>query len=154
MIICSFEPRADDVSWSSDWRPENADLNSSDFCLKYFKADLRLVVHGVDLSVRLLGEPVVDIALMLDYARRELETRSNVRVEASLTQHVYSFSREAKTVSLTTDWPPARAKLTWSELCQLTDRAKSEAFKLITTAHPELRDNAWLRDVVGPPRTV
>lgn len=151
MITFSFEPRADDYSWSLDWRPERPNLTSSDFCLKYFKADLRLIVHGVDLSVRLLGEPVVDIALMLDYALRALETGSNVAVEASLTQHVYSFSRDATTVSLTTTWPPSRAELTWPELRRLTERAKSEAFRLITTTHPELRDNAWLREMVRPP---
>ncbi|MFJ7148342.1 hypothetical protein ACIQVT_09075 [Streptomyces sp. NPDC100445] len=149
MIGFSFEPRAEDDSWSSDWRPARPDLNSSDFCLKYFKADLRLVVHGVDLSVRLLGEPVVDIALMLEYARNELETVGDITVEASLTQHAYSFRREGTTVTLTTQWPPARAELTWSELQWLTDRAKAEAYRLITAAHPELRENAWLRETVG-----
>ncbi|MFB0618172.1 hypothetical protein [Streptomyces sp. AGS-58] len=151
MIDFSFEPRPDDDSWSSDWRPERPDLNSSDFCLKYFKADLRLVIHGVDLSVRLLGEPVVDIALMLEFAKNELETASDVTVEASLTQHAYCFRREGTTVTLATQWPPARAELTWSELQRLTDRAKAEAFRLITAAHPALRENAWLRETVGGP---
>ncbi|MET7451064.1 hypothetical protein ABZT03_04035 [Streptomyces sp. NPDC005574] len=103
--------------------------------------------------MRLLGEPVVDIALMLDHAKRELETRSDAAVESSLTQHAYSFSREGTAVSLATEWPLARAELTWFELQQLTDQAKAEAFRLITTAHPELRDNAWLRDTVGAPST-
>jgi hypothetical protein len=151
MIDFVFEPRADDASWSSDWQPAYPDLGPSDFSLKYFKADMRLVVHGVDLSVRLLGEPVVDIALMLDHATRELKSRSDVAVETSLTQHVYSFSREGTTVTLSTEWPLARVELTWDELCRLTERAKGEAVRLITTAHPELRDNAWLRDTVGAP---
>ena len=151
MITFSFEPRADDVSWSPDWRPESPDLNSSDFCLKYFKADLRLVVHGVDLSVRALGEPVVDLALMLQYATTELETKGDVAVEATLTQHVYSFSRGAEAVTLTTDYAPGAAELTWTELQDLTERAKAEAVRLITAAHPKLRDNAWLRQTVGTP---
>ncbi|MGW2743174.1 hypothetical protein [Streptomyces sp. NPDC001450] len=153
MIDFSFEPRADDESWSPHWRPQAPDLTASDFCLRYFKADLRLVVHGVDLGVRLLGEPVVDIALLLDHAVRELETRGDVAVEASLTQHVYSFRREATTVSLTTEWPPATAELTWEELRGLAERAKAEAVRLITTAHPELGGNAWLRETVGAPPT-
>lgn len=151
MITFSFEPRADDDSWSPGWRPEEPDLKASDFCLRYFKADLRLVVHGVDLSVRLLGEPVVDIALMLDHAARELESRRDVAVEASLTQHVYSFSRDGTAVTLITDWPQARAELSWDELRQLAERAKDEAVRLITTAHPELGGNAWLREAVGVP---
>ncbi|MFI6408567.1 hypothetical protein [Streptomyces sp. NPDC050548] len=149
MIDFAFEPHTDDDSWSPGWRPPVADLSASDFSLRYFKADLRLVVHGVDLGVRLLGEPVVDIALLLDHAVRELEAHTDVVVEASLTQHVYSFHREAGTVTLTTVWPPAKAELTWTELGQLTDRAKTEAYRLITTAHPELRANAWLRETVG-----
>ncbi|MFJ9720937.1 hypothetical protein ACIRPQ_34220 [Streptomyces sp. NPDC101213] len=44
---------------------------------------------------------------------------------------------------------PWVARLTWPELRQLTDRAKSGAFRLVTAAHPELRDNAWLRETVG-----
>ncbi|MEV5533445.1 hypothetical protein [Streptomyces prunicolor] len=151
MIDFAFEPRADDDSWSPDWRPPSVDLSASDFCLRYFKADLRLVVHGVDLGVRLLGEPVVDIALLLDYAVRELEAGADIAVEASLTQHVHSFHREAGTVTLTTEWPPATAELSWKELRGLTDRAKAEAFRLITTAHPELRAHAWLRETVGAP---
>jgi hypothetical protein len=151
MIDFAFEPRADDDSWSPDWRPPAADLSPSDFCLRYFKADLRLVVHGVDLGVRLLGEPVVDIALLLDHAVRELETHADVAVEASLTQHVHAFHREAGTVTLTTEWPPATAELTWAELRGLAERAKTEAVRLITTAHPELRADAWLREAVGAP---
>ncbi|WP_163010669.1 hypothetical protein [Streptomyces dangxiongensis] len=42
-----------------------------------------------------------------------------------------------------------RGTVLWPELQQLTDRAKAEAFRLITTAHPELRGNAWLRQTVG-----
>ncbi|WBO63790.1 hypothetical protein [Streptomyces camelliae] len=151
MIAFSFEPRADDGSWSPDWRPQEPELTASDFCLRYFKADLRLVVHGVDLSVRLRGEPVVDIALLLDHAARELETCGGIAVEASLTQHVYSFRREATTVTLTTEWPPATAELTWAELRGLAERAKAEAVRLITAAHPELGANAWLRETVGAP---
>lgn len=151
MIDFAFEPRADDDSWSPDWRPPSADLSASDFCLRYFKADLRLVVHGVDLGVRLLGEPVVDIALLLDYAVRELETSADIAVEASLTQHVYSFHREAGTVTLTTEWPPAKVELSWEELRGLVERAKAEAVRLITTAHPELRADTWLRETVGAP---
>lgn len=151
MIDFAFEPRADDDSWSPGWQPPTADLSASDFTLRYFKADLRLVVHGVDLGVGLLGEPVVDIALLWDYAVRELETVADIAVEASLTQHVYSFHREAGTVTLTTEWPPAKAELSWAELRALARRAKAEAVRLITTAHPELRANAWLRETVGAP---
>jgi hypothetical protein len=151
MIEFAFEPCADDDSWSPDWRPEDPDLKASDFCLSYFKADLRFVVHGVDLGVRLLGEPVVDIALMLDLARRELETGSAVTVEASLTQHSYSFSRADTTVTLTTDWPPATVELTWDELNELAEQAKSDAVRLIARAHPELGDHAWLRETLGAP---
>ncbi|MFG2778403.1 hypothetical protein ACGFY7_11240 [Streptomyces prunicolor] len=151
MIDFAFEPRADDDSWSPDWRPPAADLSPSDFCLRYFKADLRLVVHGVDLGVRLLGEPVVDIALLWDHAVRKLEAHADVAVEASLTQHVHSFHREASTVTLTTEWPPTAAELTWAELRGLAERAKAEAVRLITTAHPELRAHAWLRETVGAP---
>ncbi|WP_155060649.1 hypothetical protein [Streptomyces blattellae] len=151
MIAFSFEPRADDDSWSPDWRPEGPDLNGSDFCLSYFRADRRLVVHGVDLSVRLLGEPVVDFALMLHYATTMLETQSDIAVEASLTQYVYAFSRDGDSITLTTQWPPRVAQLTWPELRELTVRAKSEAVRLITAAHPELGGNAWLRETVGAP---
>jgi hypothetical protein len=73
-------------------------------------------------------------------------------VEASLTQHVYSFTREADNVTLTTTWPSgAVAQLTWPELQQLTETAKAEAVRLIVTAHPELRGNTWLRQTVGEP---
>nr|BFD88641.1 hypothetical protein StreXyl84_80420 [Streptomyces sp. Xyl84] len=154
MIVFAFEPRADDDSWSPDWLPDRPDLNSSDFCLAYFKADMQLIIHGVDLSVRLLGEPVVDLALMLDYATRELMHQNSVSVEASLTQHLYSFVRKEQSVTLTTTWPPGSvAQLTWSELQELTERAKGEAVRLITTAHPELRHNTWLRQTVGQPPT-
>ncbi|MFJ9709354.1 hypothetical protein [Streptomyces sp. NPDC101234] len=153
MITFAFEPRADDGSWSPDWRPPVADLNASDFCLRYFKADLRLVVHGVDLGVRLRGEPVADLALLPDLAVRELGTRADVEAEASLTQHVYSFHREGSTVTLTTEWPPATAVLTWEELGGLAERAKAEAVRLITAAHPELGDHTWLRETVGAPPT-
>ncbi|MFI6459673.1 hypothetical protein [Streptomyces sp. NPDC050538] len=67
------------------------------------------------------GLPVVDFALMLEFARRERETRSDIAVEASVSGHVF------------------------------TDRAKAEAFRLITTAHPDLRANTWLRETVGTP---
>ncbi|MFF8596327.1 hypothetical protein ACF061_33845 [Streptomyces sp. NPDC015220] len=78
--------------------------------------------------------------------------RSSIPVEASLTQHVYSFTREAAAVTLTTTWPPGTAaRLTWPELQELTDRVKSEAVRLITTTRPELRDNTWLRQTVGQP---
>ncbi|WP_405773067.1 hypothetical protein [Streptomyces sp. NBC_01538] len=159
MIAFAFEPRADDDSWSPDWRPENPDrpdppgLTGADFSLSYFRADVRLVVHGVDLSLSTRGLPVVDFALMLEYARRELETRSDIAVETSVTQHVFSLSRGTKAVTLTTTYAPHVAELTWAELRQLTDRAKAEAFTLITTAHPVLRDNAWLRETVGAPST-
>ncbi|MFC4504171.1 MULTISPECIES: hypothetical protein [Streptomyces] len=157
MITFTFEPRAEDPSWDPAWRaeksdrPEHPELTNSDFCLELFQADLRLVVHGVDLSVDLPGLPVVDLALMLQYATTTLETESAIAVEASLTQHVYAFSREGDSVTLTTEWPPAVAKLTWTELRELTARAKSEAVRLITTAHPELRDHEWLRETVGAP---
>ena len=152
MIDFSFEPRADDPAWSPGWQPERPELNSSDFCLRYFMADLRLIIHGTDLSVHLLGEPVVDLALMLDYATRTLEKQNEIAVEASLTQHVYSFTREADNVTLTTTWPSgAVAQLTWPELQQLTETAKAEAVRLIVTAHPELRGNTWLRQTVGEP---
>jgi hypothetical protein len=48
----------------------------------------------LDLSVRLPGLPVVDFALMLHYATTTLETQNDVATEASLTQHVYAFSRD------------------------------------------------------------
>ncbi|GGW47503.1 hypothetical protein CP966_25160 [Streptomyces galilaeus] len=155
MIAFAFEPRAEDVLWSPDRRPENLDRpehpepTGADFSLSYFRADVRLVVHGVDLSLCTPGLPVVDFALMLEYARRELETRSDIAVETSVTQHVFSLSRGTEAVTLTTNYAPGVAELTWPELWQLTDRAKAEAFRLITTAHPELRDNAWLRGTVG-----
>ncbi|MCX5526606.1 hypothetical protein OG342_27725 [Streptomyces bobili] len=155
MIAFAFEPRAEDVLWSPDRRPENLDrpehpeLTPADFSLSYFRADVRLVVHGVDLSLCTPGLPVVDFALMLEYARRELETRSDIAVETSVTQHVFSLSRGTEAVTLTTNYAPGVAELTWPELRQLTDRAKAEAFRLITTAHPKLRDNAWLRETVG-----
>ncbi|MEU5636642.1 hypothetical protein ACH47C_37050 [Streptomyces rishiriensis] len=155
MITFSFEPRAEDVFWSSDRRPEHPDrpehpeLTGADFSMSYFQADVRLVVHGVDLSLRTPGLPVVDFALMLEYARRELEARSGIAVETSVTKHVYSFSRGPEVVTLTTNYASAVAQLTWDELCHLTDLAKAEAFRLITTAHPELRDHAWLRETVG-----
>lgn len=152
MIDFAFEPRTDDDSWSPDWRPDHPNLNSSDFCLEYFKADRRLIIHGADLSVHLLGEPVVDFALMLDYATRELMHQNSVSVETSLTQRLYSFAREEESVTLTVSWPPGTvAQLTWPELQELTERAKGEAVRLITTAHPELRHNAWLRQTVGQP---
>ncbi|MFE3410904.1 hypothetical protein ACFXMT_22040 [Streptomyces mirabilis] len=151
MINFSFEPRPEDASWSPDWRSEKPELIGGDFCLELFQADVHLVVHGVDLSVRLPGLPVVDFALLLEYAWKALETQSDVAVETSLTQHVYSFSREAETVALTAEYPPRKTELSWTELRELTDRAKSEAVRLITTAHPELRDNAWLREKVGAP---
>ncbi|WP_158771700.1 hypothetical protein [Streptomyces sp. NRRL S-340] len=152
MIDFAFEPRQDDDSWSPDWHPDHPTLNGSDFCLQYFKADRRLIIHGADLSVRLLGEPVVDFALMLDYATRELMDQNSVSAEASLTQHLYSFLREEQVVTLTTTWPPGTvARLSWSELQELTERAKDEAVRLITTAHPELRHNTWLRQTVGQP---
>ncbi|NEA63829.1 hypothetical protein [Streptomyces sp. SID12488] len=155
MIAFAFEPRADDDSWAPDWPTEKSDwpecpgLTNSDFRLELFQADLRLVVHGVDLGVHLSGQPVVDFALMLHYATTMLETQSDIAVEASLTQHVYAFSRDGDSITLTTEWPPRVAQLTWPELRQLTDQAKAEAFRLITTAHPGLRDNAWLRETVG-----
>ncbi|MEU8587921.1 hypothetical protein AB0C59_13130 [Streptomyces sp. NPDC048664] len=151
MIEFSFEPRADDVSWSPRWRPGTTELNGSDFCLKYFKADRRLVIHGTDLSVRIAGEPVVDFALLLDYATRTLETSTEVTVEASLTQHKYSLRRDRDSVTLTTQWPQGRVSLSWDELRHLTEQAKSDAVRLITTAHPALRDNQWLRQTVGSP---
>jgi hypothetical protein len=157
MITFSFEPRAEDVFWSPDRRPENPDrpehpeLTGADFSMSYFQADVRLVVHGVDLSLRTPGLPVVDFALMLEYARRELETRSDIAVETSVTRHVFSLSRGPEAVTLTTNYAPGVVELTWAELRQLTDLAKAEAFRLITTAHPELRDNAWLRETVGAP---
>ncbi|MFF2466094.1 hypothetical protein [Streptomyces mirabilis] len=43
--------------------------------------------------------------------------------------------------------------MTWDEQRELTERAKGEAVRLITTAHPELCDNAWLRETVGTPPT-
>jgi hypothetical protein len=154
MIDLSFEPRTEDDSWSPAWRPEKPELTAGDFCLRLFKADLRLVVHGVDLSLRTPGLPVVDFALMLDYATRELETKSEIAVETSLSQKVFSLSREAQTVILTTDYAPHTAQLTWAELRQLTERAKDEAVRLITAAHPQLRDNEWLRQEVGTPPAV
>ncbi|MCQ9185063.1 hypothetical protein KMT30_39750 [Streptomyces sp. IBSBF 2953] len=155
MIDFSFEPRADDVFWSPELRPEHPDrpehpeLTGADFSMSCFRADVRLVVHGADLSLRTPGLPVVDFALMLEYARRELEARSGIAVETSVTKHVFSLSRGPEAVTLTTNYASAVAELTWDELRQLTDRAKAEAFRLITTAHPELCDNAWLRETVG-----
>ncbi|MFF4120227.1 hypothetical protein [Streptomyces sp. NPDC001714] len=160
MISFSFVPRAEDAFWSPEQRPENPDrpehpeLTGADFSMSFFQADVTLVVHGVDLSLRTPGLPVVDFALMLEYARRELETRSDIAVETSVTQHVFSFSRGAEVVTLTTNYVPVVAELTWAELRRLTDRAKAEAFRLITTAHPELRANAWLRETVGAPPAV
>jgi hypothetical protein len=157
MITFSFEPRPEDVFWSAETRPEHPDrpehpeLTGADFSISFFKADLHLAVHGVDLSLRTPGLPVVDFALMLEYARRVLETGSGIAVETSVTQHVFSFSREAETVTLTTNYAPRAVELTWPELLRLTGQAKSDAYRLITTAHPELRDNAWLRENVGPP---
>ncbi|MFI1353530.1 hypothetical protein ACH4TV_08095 [Streptomyces sp. NPDC020898] len=157
MITFAFEPRVEDPSWAPDWpteksdRPEHPELTNSDFCLELFQADLRLVVHGVDLSVRQSGLPVVDFALMLQYATTMLETQNDIAVEASLTQHVYAFNRDGDSITLTTEWPPRVAQLTWPELRELTVRAKSEAVRLITAAHPELGDNAWLRETVGAP---
>ncbi|MFF1548571.1 hypothetical protein [Streptomyces sp. NPDC058291] len=155
MIAFAFEPRADDVFWSPGrrpehpHRPEHPELTGADFCISYFLADVQLVVHGVDLSLRTPGLPVVDFALMLEYARRELEARSGIAVETSVTKHVFSLSRGPEVVTLTTNYASAVAELTWDELRQLAARAKSEAFRLITTAHPELRDHAWLRETVG-----
>ncbi|WP_105970791.1 hypothetical protein [Streptomyces geranii] len=158
MIIFAFQPRVEDPSWAPDWpteksdRPEHPGLTNSDFCLELFQADLRLVVHGVDLGVSLPGLPVVDFALMLHYATTMLETQSDVAVEASLTQHVYAFNRDGDSITLTTELPPRVARMTWLELRELTVRAKSEAMRLITTAHPELGDNVWLREaLVAPP---
>lgn len=155
MITFAFEPRAEDVSWSPDWLPENRDrpehpeLTGADFSASFFLANVQCVIHGVDLSLRTPGLPVVDFALMLEYARGELETASCIAVETTVTQHVFSFSREATTITLTTNYASHVAELTWPELRQLTERAKAEAFRLITTAHPELRDHAWLRETVG-----
>ncbi|MEU3529900.1 hypothetical protein AB0E62_39765 [Streptomyces sp. NPDC038707] len=151
MITFSFEPRADDVSWSQNWRPERTELIGGDFCLRLFTANLRLVVHGADLGLRTPGLPVVDFALMLDFATRELETVSDFAVETSVSQKVFAFSREGTEVTLTTNYAPSRAKLTWSELRELTGRAKAEAVRLIVTAHPELRDNTWLKQTMGKP---
>ncbi|MEV6498304.1 hypothetical protein [Streptomyces prunicolor] len=157
MIDFSFEPRADDPFWSParrpehPYRPEHPELTGADFSLSYFRADVRLVVHGVDLGLRTLGLPVVDFALMLEYARRELETRSDIAVETSVSGHVFSLSRGAEAVTLTTNYAPDVVELTWAELWQLTERAKAEAFRLITTAHPELRAHTWLRETVGAP---
>ncbi|MFF4896628.1 hypothetical protein [Streptomyces sp. NPDC001068] len=155
MITFSFTPRAEDAFWSPERRPENPnrpehpELTGADFSLSFFLADVTLVVHGVDLSLRTPGLPVVDFALMLEYARRELETRSDVAVETSVTGHVFSLSRGAEAVTLTTNYAPVVAELTWAELVGLTDRAKAEAYRLITTAHPGLCANAWLRETVG-----
>jgi hypothetical protein len=157
MIDFSFEPRADDPFWSParrpehPYRPEHPELTGADFSLSYFRADVRLVVHGVDLGLRTPGLPVVDFALMLEYARRELETRSDIAVETSVSGHVFSLSRGAEAVTLTTNYASDVVELTWAELWQLTERAKAEAFRLITTAHPELRAHAWLRETVGAP---
>ncbi|MFJ7148344.1 hypothetical protein ACIQVT_09085 [Streptomyces sp. NPDC100445] len=159
MITFSFEPRAQDDSWSPDRlpvnrdRPEHPELTGADFSAGFFEADLRLVVHGVDLGLRTPGLPVVDFALMLEYAKRGLETASGIAVETTVTRHVFSFSRDATTVTLTTNYTPHTAKLTWSELQRLTDRAKAEAYRLITAAHPELRENVWLRETMGPSPT-
>ncbi|MGW4276293.1 hypothetical protein ACWEGQ_28960 [Streptomyces seoulensis] len=154
MIDFAFEPCTDDPSWSPDWRPDHLDLNGSDFCLSHFKADRRLIIHGADLSVPSLGDPVVDFALMLEYAVRELMDHDSLSTETSMTQHQHSFRREAELVTLTTSWPVGGvAQLTWSELRELTEEAKAEAVRLITTAHPELRDNTWLRRTVGQPPT-
>ncbi|MEW1832733.1 hypothetical protein [Streptomyces sp. NPDC088196] len=157
MIDFSFVPRPEDPFWSPAQRPENPDrpehpeLTGADFSASYFLADVRLVVHGVDLGLRTPGLPVVDFALMLEYARRELETRSDIAVGTSVSGHVFSLSRGPEVVTLTTNYAPRVAELTWAELRQLTDRAKAEAFRLITTAHPELRANTWLRETVGTP---
>lgn len=84
MIDFAFEPRAEDVLWSPDRRPENSDRpehpepTGADFSLSCFRADVRFVVHGVDLSLCTPGLPVVDFALMLECVRRELETRSDI----------------------------------------------------------------------------
>ncbi|MFB7777862.1 hypothetical protein [Streptomyces bauhiniae] len=155
MITFAFEPRAEDVAWSPDWlaenreRPDHPELTGADFSASFFLANVHCVIHGVDLSLRTPGLTVVDVALLLEYARRQLKTASCVAVETTLTQHVFSFSREAETVTLTTNYAPAAAELTWLELRQLADRAKAEAYRLITAAHPELRENEWLRDTVG-----
>ncbi|MDO0936695.1 hypothetical protein QQY66_35140 [Streptomyces sp. DG2A-72] len=75
--------------WDPGWpaekpdRPEHPELTNSDFCLELFQANVRLVIHGVDLSVRLPGLPVVDFALMLHYATTTLETQNDVATEAS-----------------------------------------------------------------------
>ncbi|MEU9379912.1 hypothetical protein AB0D38_02400 [Streptomyces sp. NPDC048279] len=157
MITFFFAPRAEDPVWSSAQRPENTDrpehpeLTGADFSVSCFRADVRLVVHGVDLSLRTPGLPVVDFALMLEYARGELETRSDIAVETSVTGHVFSFSRGPEAVTLTTNYAPRVVELAWDELGQLAGRAKAEAFRLITAAHPELRGNAWLRETVGAP---
>ncbi|MBK3569571.1 hypothetical protein [Streptomyces sp. MBT62] len=159
MIAFSFVPHADDPFWSPahplehPYRPEHPELTGADFSVSFFRADVRLVVHGVDLGLSTRGLPVVDFALMLEYARRELETRGDIAVETSVSGHVFSLSREGETVTLTTNYAPRVAELTWTELRQLTDRAKAEAHRLITTAHPELRAHTWLRETVGAPST-
>jgi hypothetical protein len=151
MIAFSFEPRADDFSWSPNWRPEERELIGGDFCLKLFTANLRLVVHGVDLSPHTPGLPAVDFALMMDFATRELDNVNDFAVETSKTQNVFAFSRGQVSVTLTTDYAPHVAELTWPKLQQLTETAKAEAVRLIVTAHPELRGNTWLRQTVGEP---
>ncbi|MEU4877056.1 hypothetical protein [Streptomyces sp. NPDC021608] len=87
MITFSFEPRADDVSWSPDWRP--------------------------DSPARLLLRPPGGDRQPHDGAAR------------------------------------SEAELTWDELRRLAATARAQAFRLITAAHPELRDHAWLRGTVG-----
>ena len=158
MIDFSFLPRADDPFWSParrpehPYRPEHPELTDADLCVSFYMADVRLVVHGVDLGLRTPGLPVVDFALMLEYAKRELETGSDIAVETSVSGHVFSLSRgPAETVTLTTNYAPRVAQLTWTELRQLTERAKADAFRLITTAHPQLRAHTWLRETVGAP---
>jgi len=157
MIDFAFEPRAEDPFWSPEQRPEHPDrpehpeLTGADFSISCFRADVRLDIHGVDLGLRTPGLPVVDFALMLEYARRELEIRGDIAVETSVTGHVFSLSRGQEAVTLTTNYAPSAVELTWAELRQLTDRAKAEAYRLITTAHPELRAHTWLRETVGAP---
>ncbi|MDO0936694.1 hypothetical protein QQY66_35135 [Streptomyces sp. DG2A-72] len=50
---------------------------------------------------------------------------------------MYAFSRDGDSVTLTTEYPPGKAELNWSELRELTPHAKSETVRLITTTHPE-----------------
>jgi hypothetical protein len=156
MIDFAFEPRADDDFWSParrpehPYRPDHPELTGADFSVSYFRADVRLVVHGVDLGLRTPGLPVVDFALMLEYAVRELETRSDIAVETSVSGHVFSFSR-GRSRHPHDELRAGQGRADLGRAARLTERAKAEAFRLITTAHPELRAHAWLRETVGAP---